>query len=168
MNDAHLHLLTNHLPIIIPIVGILVLLVGLIMKSELLKRAGLGIFVLGALTAIPASFTGEGAEEIVENIQGVDHQYIEIHEEAAEQFTLFSYALGILSLIALLASWKKLVVSRILSVVCLLFALVVMFFAQKAGTSGGEIRHTEIRDGSVQMSPDVGNEHEDHEEYDDD
>ena len=48
MNDAHLHLIFNHLPIVIPIVGLLVLLAGFVLKSDVVKRVALGIFVLMA------------------------------------------------------------------------------------------------------------------------
>jgi uncharacterized membrane protein len=66
MNEAHLHLLFNHLPIIIPIVGLLVLFVNMIIRSEIVQRVGYLILILGAIATIPAFFTGEGAEEIVE------------------------------------------------------------------------------------------------------
>lgn len=35
MNDAHWHLLLNHLPIIFPVIGFLIMLGGFIFKSEL-------------------------------------------------------------------------------------------------------------------------------------
>jgi hypothetical protein len=34
MNGAHWHLVVNHLPIIFPIVGVIVMITGLISKSE--------------------------------------------------------------------------------------------------------------------------------------
>lgn len=108
MNGAHWHLVLNHLPIIIPMVGLLVMVFGLLLKSEILKRAAYSIYVLGALTAIAAFFTGEGAEEVVEKINGIDERFIKSHEEVAEIFA-------------------------------------VLFYAKETGTTGGEIRHTEIR-----------------------
>ncbi len=59
---------------------------GFLLKSEILKRAAYSIFFLGALTAIAAFSTGEGAEEIVEQIIGINERLIKIHEEASEQF----------------------------------------------------------------------------------
>ena len=77
MNGAHWHLVVNHLPIIFPIVGVIVMITGLISKSEAVKRTAFMIFILGALASIAAMTTGEGAEEIVEKINGVTENYIE-------------------------------------------------------------------------------------------
>ncbi len=145
MNDAHLHLLINHLPIIIPIIGLLLLLSSLILKSPIFSRAAFCIFIVGAITAIGASFTGEGAEEVLEELLSVDHDLIKNHENVAEIFATLSYILGALSLLALWANWTKKAYSLIMSFAVLAFAVVTIYFAQKTGTTGGEIRHSEIR-----------------------
>ncbi|HSI75265.1 MAG TPA: hypothetical protein VK957_05210 [Lunatimonas sp.] len=149
MNDAHLHLIFNHFPIIIPIIGLLVMVAGFIFKSEVIKKTAFGLFILGALFTLPAFGTGEDAEEVIENLPGIEEKYIEAHEEAAETFAYLSYALGILSMIGFWANWKEKSYSHLLSVIVLLFALVVLFFAKETGTTGGEIRHPEIREGFV-------------------
>lgn len=145
MNEAHFHLIVNHLPIIFPIVGIIVLITGLISKSEAVKRTAFLIFILGALATVAAMATGEGAEDVVENIAGIEKQYIETHEEAAEVFSVISYLLGGLSLIGLWVSFKKESLTKIVSIAVLLVALVAVYLGKETGTTGGEIRHTEIR-----------------------
>lgn len=145
MNQAHFHLVVNHLPIIFPLVGILVLAIGIIFGSEIVKRTSFFVFILGAIATIFAMSSGEGAEEIAENIAGVTDQYIHEHEEKAEVFALLSYILGAFSLIGLWASWKKKGFSTIVSYLVLTLSLVVIFFGKQTGTTGGEIRHTEIR-----------------------
>lgn len=147
MNQAHYHLALNHLPIIIPIVGVLVMIGGSISRSEIVKRTAYLIFVFGALATVPAFATGEGAEEVIENIQGVDEKYIKSHEEQAETFAILSYVLGAISLLGLWASVKQKNFSKLLSYVTLLIGACVCFFAKQTGTSGGEIRHSEIRTG---------------------
>lgn len=149
MNPAHLHLIFNHFPIIIPIIGFLVILVGFAIRSELLKRTALGLFILGALFTLPAFGTGEDAEELIENLPGIEEKYIESHEEAAEIFAYLSYGLGVFSLIGFWANWKQKPLANSISVAVLLLAVVVLFFAKEAGTTGGEIRHPEIREGFV-------------------
>lgn len=144
MNQAHLHLVLNHLPIIIPIIGLLVLIGGLIIRSEIVQRTAFLVFVLGALSTFPAFETGEGAEEIVEEIAGINEESIEIHEEAAETFSLFSYGLGVVSLLGFWANWKKKSFSRSISLLTVAVCLVVLFFAQQTGNTGGQIRHPEI------------------------
>ena len=149
MNGAHWHLVVNHLPIIFPIVGVIVMITGLISKSESVKRTAFMIFILGAFAAIAAFYTGEGAEEVVENIKGIQDNYIHSHGETAETFAILSYILGGISLIGLWASFKQKTFSNIIVILSLLFVLVVLFFAKQTGTTGGEIRHTEIRNGNV-------------------
>ncbi|MEZ4884551.1 MAG: hypothetical protein R3E32_07495 [Chitinophagales bacterium] len=145
MNGAHWHLVLNHLPIIIPMVGLLVMIGGLLIKSEILKRAAYSIFILGAITAIAAFSTGEGAEEVIEGIQGIDERYIKVHEEIAEVFSIILYVLGAISLIGLWANWKGKSFSNSIVFVTIALSLVGLFYAKQTGTTGGEIRHTEIR-----------------------
>ena len=164
MNGAHWHLVVNHLPIIFPIVGIIVMLAGLISKSEAIKRMAFMIFIFGALTAVAAMTTGEEAEDVVEKISGVSEDYIENHEEKAELFATLSYVLGGISLLGLWASFKQKSFSNSIVVGALAFAGVVLFFAKQTGTTGGEIRHTEIR--AEQHAPTTNNS--DTEKSDDD
>lgn len=148
MNGAHWHLVVNHLPIIFPIVGVIVMITGLFSKSEAVKRTAFMIFILGALAAIAAMNTGEGAEEVVEKISGVSENFIENHEETAEIFAILSYILGGISLLGLWASFKQKTFSNLISMSTLIFTFVVLFFAKQTGTTGGEIRHSEIRSGN--------------------
>ncbi|MGZ5211921.1 MAG: hypothetical protein ACXWB6_06600, partial [Kaistella sp.] len=100
MNNTHLHLVVNHLPIIFPVVGIIILLIGIFTKTEVSKRNAYITFILGALASIAAMATGEGAEEGVENLPGVAESLIKTHEEAAELFAGLSYFLGGVSMVA--------------------------------------------------------------------
>jgi uncharacterized membrane protein len=145
MNGAHWHLVVNHIPIIFPIVGVIVMITGLVSKSEAVKRTAFMIFTLGSFAAIAAMNTGEDAEDVVEKINGVTENYIERHEEIAEKFAMLSYILGGISLLGLWVSFKQKGFISIISIGTLIFAFVVLFFAQQTGTTGGEIRHTEIR-----------------------
>jgi uncharacterized membrane protein len=145
MNEAHVHLLVNHFPIIVPIIGFLVMLGGFYFRSEIIKRTAYVIFIVGAIFTIPAFATGEGAEEVVEHIQGIDKSFIKTHEEIADVFTVLSYILGGVSIFGIWASMKQKSYSNTLAIITISFSLVVLFFAAKTGTTGGEIRHTEIR-----------------------
>lgn len=167
MNGAHWHLVLNHLPIIIPIVGLLIMVGGFFFKSEILKRAAYCIFILGAITAIAAFSTGEGAEEVVERIQGIDERFIEVHEETAEVFAILLYILGGVSLIGLWANWRKKSFSKIIAFLSIGLTIIVLFYAKQTGTTGGEIRHTEIRTDGANGSPMI-NRNNEHEEKDDD
>ena len=149
MNQAHFHLLVNHLPIIVPIIGVVVLLSGIIFRSEIVKRVAYFIFIIGALATLPSMLSGEGAEEVAENLPGVTENFIHEHEETAETFALFSYILGAFALFSLWTNWKRKPFSNLLSYVLLALSLVVIFLGKQTGTTGGEIRHTEIRSGNA-------------------
>ena len=148
MNAAHFHLIVNHFPIIAPILGLLVLLASFYFRSEIMKRTAYSILIFGSILTIPAYFTGEGAEEVVERIQGIDETFIETHEETAKIFSILSFILGGVSILGIWSSVKQKSFSSVLAIIIVLLSLIVIFFAAKTATSGGEIRHTEIRQGT--------------------
>ncbi|MEQ3663118.1 MULTISPECIES: hypothetical protein [Flavobacteriaceae] len=145
MNDAHFHLAVNHLPIVGVLIGFLVLLVGFIMKKPQIKNTALGIFIFSAVTAVVAFLTGEGAEEIVENLPGISETLIHKHEEYAELFFTMMLILGGVSIITLFLEYKKLPFYKYGFVVCLLLSVASIGISKYVGTSGGEITHIEIR-----------------------
>ena len=145
MNDAHYHLVLNHFPIIFPLAGTIILIIGLISKSDAVKRTAYVFFIIAAIIALFTMNSGEEAEEIVEKLNDVPRHLIHNHEEIAETFAILLYVLGGISCIGLWASFKQKTFSIYIIIVTLLFAIVILFFAKKTATTGGEIRHTEIR-----------------------
>jgi len=143
INAAHLHLLSNHFPIVLPFIGLLLLIAGLVLKSELVKRLAYILFVLGAIGAFITSFSGEQAEEIVEEL-GRNHHLMHEHEELAERFALVSYILGLLSIAAFYLNWKNKPHKDIAMFIVMIVACATLFFARQTGTSGGKISHPEI------------------------
>ena len=162
MNSAHFHLVVNHLPIIFPIAGLIVLAIGIGFKAEMVKRTAYFLFTIGAISAAMAMNSGEGAEEIVEELSGVSHKLIHEHEEKAEIMAILSYLLGLISLFALWTSWKGKSFANLSSYVVLILSLVTIFMGKQTGTSGGEIRHTEIRSGN--QADQYSESEEEHEE----
>ena len=156
MNQAHLHLLFNHLPILGTLFGLLILAGGFFLKNDTLKRTALGLFVLSGILVIPAYLTGEGAEEVVESLPGVTENLIEAHEDMANIFLWMVGALGVLSLATFFADFKSRKVAPMLYTLTFVAALGSMVYAQRVGTSGGEIRHTEIRNGATAAAAENG------------
>lgn len=144
MNPAHYHLIVNHFPIITPILGMLVLLTGLLLKSEATQKTAYGLFILGSLSTLLAGATGEGAEEVIEQLPNINEQLIKIHEEASEVFSVASYVLGICALILLWGSWKNLSWTQWGNYLILVVSAGVIYLATVTGSTGGEIRHPEI------------------------
>ena len=150
MSQVHLHLLITHLPVFGSILGAFVLGYGLWAKSNQTKNAAYFIFIISSIGAAIAYLTGEGAEEAVEDIQGVTENLIKVHEDAAMYALISLIVLGVLSLIALAVgrfktSWIKSTAFIILIVSLISFGLVA-----RTGYLGGQIRHTEIANSTIQ------------------
>jgi uncharacterized membrane protein len=145
MNDAHLHMVVNHFPIIGTIFGFGILIVGLVLKNKTLLNTSYVLFIVAAIFGAISMGTGEGAEELVEDIPNIGKQIIHEHEELAEKLAVLLYVLGGLSLVGLYLNFKNHSKAKLLSFLILGIATAGLFLVQKVGTSGGEIRHTEIR-----------------------
>jgi len=147
MNLAHLHLLLNHFPIIGTAIGLGLFLVSLAGKNEDLKRASLIIFASMALLAIPTFFSGAGAEGAIKGNPGVSQALIDRHEGAAMLALLFMEITGAVALAGLWHLHRTVSPARRnwTSSTTLLFALVTVLLMARVGTTGGEIRHPELR-----------------------
>ena len=146
MNDAHLHMVVNHFPIIGTIFGLGILITGIVLKNKVITNVAYVLFVVAAIFAFFSMATGEGAEEIAEKLPSVTHQIIHEHEEMAEKLALVLYALGLVSLIGLFLNFKNHAKANLASYLALIIALVGVFLGKQTGTTGGEVRHTEIRE----------------------
>ena len=145
MNEAHLHMVVNHFPIIGTILAIGILIAGLLSKNRSIINTSYVLFVIGAIFGILSMNTGEGAEELVEDMPGIGWKIILEHEELAEKMVLLLDILGVLSLVGFYFQYKKNAKEKLVSYIILLIGIASFFVIQKVGTSGGEIRHTEIR-----------------------
>ncbi|MFD2907834.1 hypothetical protein ACFSX9_03705 [Flavobacterium ardleyense] len=149
MNDAHLHMVVNHFPIIGTIFGLGVLIAGIFFKNNVVKNVGYVLFVVAAIFAAISMATGEGAEEIAEKLPSVTDEIIHEHEEMAEKLALVLYALGLVSLLGLFVNYKNHAKANLISYLAVIIAIVGVFLGKQTGTTGGEVRHTEIRENFV-------------------
>jgi uncharacterized membrane protein len=166
MNQAHLHMVFNHFPIIGLFFGIGILAFGIVKKQTILVNTAYVIFIFCMLMAKATMMTGEGAEEIVEEL-GISHDIIHEHEELAETFMKVLYGLGLVSILGLVANFKKHGKASVVSYVILFLAIGAAVLSKSVGTSGGEIRHTEIRDNANLSNTSEGNHENESSEEDD-
>ncbi|WP_366183411.1 hypothetical protein [Flavobacterium ovatum] len=153
MNDAHLHLMVNHFPIVGVVFGFGILISGIYFRNNGIKNTAYSVFIVAAIAAFLSMYTGEGAEELVEDMPNIGHQIIHEHEEYAEKLALILYAMGLLSIYGFYLNVKTHAKARLLSIIILVIAGVALVFALKTGKSGGEVRHTEIRDTTTVSIP---------------
>lgn len=139
VNLAHVHLILNHFPIIGTAIGLGLFVSSFVVKSDDLKRAGLVVFAAVALLALPAFFSGIGAQSSIRRDPAVSAVLIERHEGAA---ILALFLMEITGALALVGLWRQR--HRILIAV-LLFSVVTAGLMTRVGATGGDIRHPEIR-----------------------
>ncbi len=176
MSGAHVHLLLNHIPVLGTAFGLLLLLFGMVKKSEELKKVSLGIFVITAIVTLPVYFTGEPAEEVVEHLPGVSKSIIEPHEEAGLIALIGVEILGLFALGGLFRFRHSDRLPGWFITTALVLSVVVGGLMARTANLGGQIRHTEIRSGAqfststdkTEMDTQKGSETENHKDKDND
>ena len=146
MNSVQMHLALTHVPVILSLVGMVMLIVALLRKNPTLTKTSYIIILIAGVAALPVFFSGEGTEEAVEHAPGVSEAIIERHEEVANLAMISIAAAGILSLGALFF-FRRILASRILKGMILLLAVTSGGLMAQTAHLGGQIRHTEIRNG---------------------
>ena len=143
-NGAHVHLLVNH----IPVIGFLGIVIGLAIATRspslhVKKFVLLATFLVG-ISALSSYFTGDSAEEIIENFQGVNKNLIREHEEWALKATIlamvtaFAAGIGWILQVRQPESLKKSV--PFVLVLSIAAAILMVLAAHE----GGKIRHPKI------------------------
>lgn len=161
MNQTHIHLLINHLPIFGSVLGALVLTHGLWAKSNPTKIAAYNIFILSVIGAIIAYLTGEAAEERVENLQGISKAMLDEHEDAALFALISQITLGVFSLLGLLLTFNKSPFVRTIAFVTFFISIISFGIIGRTGYLGGLIRHTEINSASSVQQDSGKNDNDD-------
>lgn len=151
MNAAEIHLAFNHLPIAATLFGLLILIGGMLVKSDMVRKTGLVLLIAAGLFTIPAVVTGEDAEDIIENMALNEdlHDVIHEHEELAESARWVSLGVSLLAILAFYFTHTKKAPAKLFTVITLIAATGSMVYLGNVGSTGGEIRHTESREGFV-------------------
>ncbi len=141
MNSTHIHLLITHLPIFGSLLGAFALAYGLWKRSDDTKTVAYLIIILSALGGTVAYLTGEDAEESVEHMEGVSHDRIEEHEDAAVfAFTALLIA-GAASIGGIYLTATKSPSERIVAIAVLVISAFAFSVVARTGYLGGQIRH---------------------------
>jgi uncharacterized membrane protein len=148
LDAPHLHLMVNHVPVLGVPFALALGAAGMLLRQDVLARAALVTLVLAGGAAWAAEWTGEEAEEIVEELPGVSHDRIHEHEEAGEKAKVGGLIVAGLALV-LLVFGRGRELNRIAVAVVLLLAAMVAGWLAYTANLGGEIRHPEIRSGFV-------------------
>lgn len=145
MSWAHVHLAINHLPVILVPVSIAMLTTAWATKSAEFRKAGLVWLVVAAVAGGGAYFTGEPAEDVIEDLPAVSKPAIEEHEEAALLAAVATGAAGLLALGALVIGRGPAPTPGGILAITFAVALVAAGLMVRTANLGGRISHPEIR-----------------------
>ena len=146
ITSAQIHLAVNHIPVLGVMLAAATLVVAAAMRRTRTRNLGLGLLVFTAVSALPTYFSGEGAEEIIENRSGVSEVLIERHEDAASVALAVTLAAGLIAAAALSAGrLRHDRAARVLSMIALLASLGASGLMAQVAHLGGQIRHDELR-----------------------
>lgn len=144
MDSVHIHLILNHVPILLSIISIPIVLWGYYRSNRSILRLGLLGFLIAGLTVIPVFLTGESAHERVEDIQTISERYMEEHEDAAEVSLWLTVLLGTFGFGGLIIERYRPGFFHVYIAALLMVSLVTAGFLTYTGYLGGNIRHTEL------------------------
>jgi len=147
INQAHLHLIVNHVPVLGSLFAAVLLGAGVLKHNLDLTKAGLIAVLVAGLVCLPAELTGEGAAAIAQSLPRVSRALISNHAKAAELGFWVLECAAALALFALLLLKNASSKARLLSLIALVAAVLGFGLLARAGNLGGQIRHTEIREG---------------------
>jgi uncharacterized membrane protein len=144
MSFTHLHLLLNHFPVIGTLIVTGLLAWALFRRSGEITRVSLALTAAIGVIAVIVFFTGEPAEEAIENLPGFSEAITERHEEFALTATIVVASLGALALGTLALLRKKEIPLRV-TLWSFILSIVASGVMGYTALLGGQIRHTEVR-----------------------
>ncbi len=171
MNQPHLHLMVNHIPVLGIIFGVFALIWAIIRKSSEMRWAAIALFLVAGVFAVITFETGEHSEEKVEHLPGVSESIMHEHEKAADY--AYAFALITAGTALLLAASTRFKPKAVKPAQTALLVLSIFTSTTMARTAylGGQIRHSEIRsetNSNLQNADTKGEKSESNEKDDDD
>lgn len=145
MNDAHLHLIVNHVSLFALVIGFFVLAVSMKKNSRDLRILASVLFVIAGVFGFIAVDTGGDAVDIVKALGGNTQPFIEEHALAAVWAQRSGILVAILALAMEWAACKKPAFVRKLQWVLLIVSLHGVTVFARTAFLGGQIIHTEVR-----------------------
>lgn len=148
MNSAQIHLFFSHFPIVGLAFAILLTLYAFFNKSRELERLSLWFYLVLGIFALVAYLSGDGAEKIMETYPGITEDIIEPHENIALFFFIGLMITAGIAMTGLYMTKTKENLLKRFSLILLIAGILLGILAGFTGSTGGAIRHTEIKQGS--------------------
>jgi len=160
----YVHVLLNPVPVYGLAVGLVALLGSLFTQSRVAKIIGLGLIFMAGASAWPVIHYGQASYDRVHAMSNDDaKQWLDLHMERAERWEYLFYTTAGLAAASMAALWKFSKASIPLSVVTLVLAISCLGVGVWIGHAGGQVRHSEFRDGPPSKSSESGEDYPKHE-----
>ena len=144
----YVHVLLNPLPVYATAMGVLALAVALLLRSRPAQVVGLIVVITGCLSAWPVIYYGHRGYDRVYSMSNHDaQQWLDLHQDRAEDFQYVFYGTAALAAVTLVGLWKFPRVAIRLAWVTLRATLLSVGAGGWIGHAGGQVRHSEFRDG---------------------
>ncbi len=145
-NQAHLHLLMNHFPVIGFTFALIVAIYACLRKSFEGARISWLISIIAGAMALPTYLTGSGAAKVLKKFPEVVRSTIGPHADMGTYGLYVALAAAALALVAMIISFYKEEQARKLMIPILLMQILSFLVLGYASHLGGEIRHPETED----------------------
>jgi len=145
---AHIHIMINHIPVMGTIFLVILMVVGLIRKSNEILRVGFFFTVALALATVPVYLTGDPAKDQIRHETWFERDRVNAHDEMATKGFIAVLVTGAIAIAAIWMARKGGPVRLGMAVLVLFGLLVSSGLFGLAALKGGEIRHDEIRVGA--------------------
>lgn len=150
----YVHVLLNPLPVYATAMGALALIVALLARSTPAKVVALVIVLVGTLSVWPVSEYGDRAADRVKAMSNPAGQaWLHAHEERVDETVWIFYVTAGCALAAMIALWKFPKIGQWLTLLTLVGAVMSLMAGAWISHAGGQIRHTEFRNGPPPAVP---------------
>ncbi len=145
MNELQIHLLFNHVPVIGVMAATLMVVIGIVTKQSAVRSAGLIVYILFALAVVPTYVSGEGAEERVEHITGIDEHALEEHEDMSIISLWATLAAAAIALGAFVTNYRGNSSARAFTLAFVVVAVLANIHIGLTAHEGGKIRRPDLQ-----------------------
>lgn len=151
----YVHVLINPMPVYGMAMGILALGAALLLENKTAQTIGLGLVILAAASAWPVVHYGQNAYKQIRGLADEPGQdALDKHMERADKLILVFYATALLGVVALVSQRKFPNAAVPLAAATLLAAIASLGAGGWISKAGGQIRHSEFRQGQMPATTD--------------
>jgi len=141
---AHLHIATNHLPVVGFMAAFALAVFGLFIRDRMLHMTAWAFTLASALAAVFAYFTGGKADDMMMDASGISNAYMSAHMRWGEWTYYAGMGVGVLAIIGWIMAKKSVKPGAAGMVLLVVLTLVANIMAVITASLGGGIRHLEM------------------------